>query len=163
MQPNNQAEAPTPPRGFAPPQQHDPQQHNPYQQPRNQQPPAVATVGVERTIAGLGHWIPAPVALLFGLLLPILPVFLCFIAPLIVMLVARTPFVREHGRAALNFQLTAAIPALVFGILAMTVPYCWILSLLLFVACLVFEILGAVRAGTGEWYRYPVAIPFVPR
>jgi len=137
---------------------------NPYQQrPQDYQPPAVHTVPVERSIAGLGHWIPAPVALLFGLLLPILPPLLCFVAPLVIMLVARTPFVREHGRQALNFQLTAAIPGLLFGILAMTVPYCWILSLLLFVACLVFEILGAVKAGTGEWFRYPVAIPFVPR
>jgi len=36
-----------------------------------------------------------------------------------------------------------------------------ILNLVLFVVCLIPEIMGAVKAGTGEGFRYPVRIPFV--
>lgn len=139
--------------------------------PGHQRPPYYGPppsgLGTECTVAALAHWLPAAVALVFGVLLgvvgvPVLGALLAPVPALVVFVTARSPFVREHGREALNFQLTVMMPALLFSILSIFTVAGVVLDLLLFVACLVPQILGAARAGTGEGFRYVVAIPFVP-
>ncbi|MCM3696982.1 DUF4870 domain-containing protein [Microbacterium oleivorans] len=85
-----------------------------------------------------------------------------FLGPLIVYLVLRDrgPFIRAHSAAALNFQLTILIIALV----SIPLAFIGIGFLLLFAAgifALVIEIVAAVKASQGQWYTPPLSIRFV--
>ncbi|MGE3193665.1 MAG: DUF4870 domain-containing protein [Microbacteriaceae bacterium] len=85
-----------------------------------------------------------------------------WIAPLIAYLVLkdRGPFIRQHTAAALNFQLTMLIAYVVGGILSLVlVGY-----LLIFAAwalTIIFGIMAAIAANSGQYYKYPVSITFV--
>ncbi len=88
--------------------------------------------------------------------------FFGFLAPLVGYLVLkdRGPFVRAHTATALNFQLTLLIAYVVGGILTIV----FIGFLILFAAYvlnIVFCIIAAVKANRGEWYTYPLTIPFL--
>jgi uncharacterized Tic20 family protein len=77
-----------------------------------------------------------------------------------VVLKDRGPFIREHTATALNFQITAAIVAIV------SIPLSFVIIgffLLMAVAVLivVFSILAAIAANNGQPYTYPLSIPFV--
>ncbi|CAL4860957.1 hypothetical protein MMM2322_02641 [Microbacterium sp. MM2322] len=85
-----------------------------------------------------------------------------FVGPLVIYLVLRDrgPFVRAHSAAALNFQLTILIAALV------CIPLAFFgIGVLLLIAvgvfALVIEILAAVKANQGQWYTPPLSIRFV--
>lgn len=99
-----------------------------------------------------------------------------FLGPLIVWLVKKDehPFVAEHARDALNFNLSLLLYAAVFAIggiivsiatfgvaLLALVPIGILLTLTIGVLWLVLTIIAAVRAANGEPYRYPLTIPFV--
>lgn len=88
--------------------------------------------------------------------------FFGFLAPLVGYLVLkdRGPFVRSHSATALNFQLTLLIAYFVGGLLSIVVIGFFII-LAAYVLNIVFCIVAAVRANRGEWYRYPLSIPFV--
>jgi uncharacterized Tic20 family protein len=97
------------------------------------------------------------------------------LGPLIVWLVKRKdhPFIDEHGREALNFQITVFLImiAMMFLIVAVTlalpgtefVPA--VLLMLGFfavgIADVVFTVIGAIRANAGEGYRYPFSFRFI--
>lgn len=90
-----------------------------------------------------------------------------FIAPLVVYLVKKneSPLARFHGAQSLNYQITVfaemmisalvaaalAIPLKQPGFLLLALPV-WLFHL---VAQWVFLILGAVKAGKGQSYRFP--------
>lgn len=97
-----------------------------------------------------------------GLLVTLLAPPFGFAAPLIAFLVLkdRGPFVRAHTLAALNFQLTVTIAYVVGGILSFVLIGLPIVAAA-FVLNIVFGIIAAVKANQGQWYTYPVAIPFV--
>lgn len=102
-------------------------------------------------------------------------IFFSFIPALVGYLVLkdRGPFVREHTRVALNFQISytiytfgatillfiVAIPlALVtFGI-GFTIVY---LVMVIPIVMIVFMIIAAVKANQGLYYRYPLSIEFI--
>ena len=112
-------------------------------------PPASAFGGTDaRTMAMLCH---------------LLAIFTGFLGPLIIYLINgdKDPFVRHHAAESLNFQITVAIALFVSAILILV-----LIGLLLFpviwIGALVFEIIGAVRASKGEWWRYPINIRMVP-
>jgi uncharacterized Tic20 family protein len=88
--------------------------------------------------------------------------FFCFLAPLIGYLVLkdRGPFVRAHTATALNFQLTLLIAYAVGGILSIVVVGLFIL-MAAYVLNIVFCIIAAYKANRGEWYTYPLTIPFL--
>ncbi len=72
----------------------------------------------------------------------------------------RGPFVRSHGAAALNFQLTMLIVEVVGWATS------WLLIGFLFLGAayllrLIFSIIAAVKANQGQWYTYPLSIKFV--
>jgi len=107
----------------------------------------------------------AHVSALVGGLLGGLP---AFVGPLVVWLTRRDtdPFAAEHGREALNFNLSVALYAIVLiGLTVLTLGFGLILSLPLGIGLggywLVASIVAAVRAGNGEPFRYPLTIPFV--
>lgn len=74
-------------------------------------------------------------------------------------------FIDAHGRAALNYQLSAIIYfalcllfvlfTLGLGIVIVALPL-----IALYVLQIVCSILGAIAANQGRLYRYPLAIPF---
>lgn len=72
----------------------------------------------------------------------------------------RGPFIREHTRAALNFQLTVLLANLV-GLFTIWFLVGFLILAVVAVVNVVFCILAAVAANRGNYYRYPVAISFV--
>lgn len=85
-----------------------------------------------------------------------------FLVPLIGYLVLkdRGPFIRAHSATALNFQLTLLIAYFVGFILTFVIIGIFVV-LAAWVCALVFAIIAAIKANQGEWYTYPLAIPFV--
>jgi uncharacterized Tic20 family protein len=72
----------------------------------------------------------------------------------------RGPFVREHTRTALNFQITMAIVYVVSAILSVIVIG-GLLALVAAILVVIFSIIAAVAANKGQWYKYPLTIEFV--
>lgn len=109
-------------------------------------------------LAGLIGGVAA--ALSVGLSLPI-----ALLAVLILWLLKReqSPFVDDHGREALNFQISILIYALLVVPLAALLT-CG-LGLVLIIPVAVLDVVGCVRgaqaAHAGHYYRYPACIRFV--
>ena len=85
-----------------------------------------------------------------------------FLGPLVIYLVLRDrgPFIRFHAAQALNFQLVLIIAYIVFGLLSLVligIP----LLIATAIASVVFQIIAAVKANNGEWYRYPMTPDWV--
>ncbi len=72
----------------------------------------------------------------------------------------RGPFIREHTRAALNFQLTVLLGYLI-GLFTIWFLVGYLVLLTVAVINVVFSILAAVAANRGQLYTYPVALRFV--
>lgn len=72
----------------------------------------------------------------------------------------RGPFVRAHTATALNFQLTMLIASIVGGVLTIIVVGFFILFAV-WALTIIFSIIAAVKANQGQWYKYPLSIPFV--
>src|SRR5215470_19883910 len=92
----------------------------------------------------------------------------CVIGPLIVWLVKREtmPFAGDQAKEALNFNITAIIVAVGLGIFTfitlgigalITVPAAFVL----FIGWIVLTIVSAMKANSGEQYRYPFSIRLV--
>jgi uncharacterized Tic20 family protein len=89
-------------------------------------------------------------------------ILLSFVAPLVGYLVLkdRGPFVREHTRVALNFQLTMLIAYLLGGATS------WLgigvlITLAAGIVVIVFGIIAALAANRGQYYKYPLSIEFI--
>jgi uncharacterized Tic20 family protein len=89
-------------------------------------------------------------------------ILLSFVAPLVGYLVLkdRGPFVREHSRVALNFQLTMVI-AYVIGGATSFLGIGLVITFVAAVLVIVFGIIAALAANRGEYYKYPLSIEFV--
>jgi len=72
----------------------------------------------------------------------------------------RGPFIREHTRTALNFQITMAIVYVISAILSIIVIG-GVLALVAGVLVIIFSIIAAVAANKGQWYKYPLTIEFI--
>ena len=86
-----------------------------------------------------------------------------FVGPLVIYLVngEKDPFVRHHAAESLNFQITLTIAA-VGSILAMLILVGFLLLPVVVVGGIVLQIIGAVKANAGEWWRYPINLRLVP-
>ncbi|MHC4323596.1 MAG: DUF4870 domain-containing protein [Planctomycetota bacterium] len=95
-------------------------------------------------------------------LIPITPAFGSIIAPLVIWQIKKDEFgfVDEHGKEALNFQISILIYALVAGFLCF---FCIGLVLLpaVYIFDLIFMLIAAVKSNNGEHYRYPICIRFI--
>jgi uncharacterized Tic20 family protein len=84
------------------------------------------------------------------------------IAPLIFWLIKKdeSPFVDDQGKESLNFQISITIYALVALLLTLV-----IIGFILLPAVGIFDlimvIIAAVKANSGEKYRYPLCIRFI--
>lgn len=70
------------------------------------------------------------------------------------------PMVDEHGKEVINFQLSMMIWMIISGILILVligIP----LLIMLAILQVVFIIIGAIKADSGQLYKYPMTIQFI--
>lgn len=140
-------------------------QHGPFGYPVNERGRTFRTdlTDDEKTWAIFAH-----LGLLGHLVLPVVSILI----PLVIWMTKRasSSFVDDHGREALNFQITLLIYAiglpLIAGVLgAITCGVGLILMIPAvvgpYVLGLVGMILAAVAANRGEFYRYPMTFRFI--
>lgn len=94
-----------------------------------------------------------------GMLSHLLGVFTGFVGSLIIWLLKKDEdeFVEANAKEALNFQITVCLCA---ALLLVTMIFAFLL-LPLIVLDMVFCIIGAVKAGSGQKYRYPLSIRLI--
>ena len=97
-----------------------------------------------------------------ALLCHLLAIFTGFVAPLIIWLLKKDedPFIDEHGKESVNFQITVLI-AMAVSCVLMFVCIGAILAACVWVVDIVFCIIAAVKASNGARYRYPLCIRFI--
>ena len=100
-------------------------------------------------------------------LLPVVPAFGSIIAPLIIWQIKKdeSTFIDDHGKEALNFQITIAACAII-GVLACIVTCIGVILIplvvgVIYLTDLIFLIIAAIKANNGERYRYPLSIRFI--
>ena len=88
--------------------------------------------------------------------------FASVIGPLVIWLLKKdqSAFVDEHGKEALNFQLTMSIAYAIALMLCFVIIGFFILPFL-GVWLIVLVIIAAIKANNGERFRYPLTIRFV--
>ena len=72
----------------------------------------------------------------------------------------RGPFIREHTRTALNFQITMTIAAFIGALLIIVVIGIFVM-IAVSIVIVVFSIVAAVAANKGQFYAYPLTIEFI--
>lgn len=100
--------------------------------------PAVTPSSDEKTMAILSH---------------ILTIVSSFIAPLIIYLVKKdeSPYVRDHAKESLNFQITMFIICAVLFITIIGILLIWVVQ----IANLILVIIATIKASENKMYRYP--------
>src|SRR5262245_35845664 len=92
------------------------------------------------------------------LLVPVIPALIMWLLKR-----EKSPFVDDHGREAVNFQISLCLYAVIIipivGLL--TCGAGWFLYLPLYLLGLVGMIMGAIAANKGEYFRYPATIRFL--
>jgi uncharacterized Tic20 family protein len=85
-----------------------------------------------------------------------------FLGPLVVLLVRgeRSQFMRRHAVEALNFNITVLI-WIAIGVLTIIIGIGILVLVVVGILYVVTVIIGAMRASSGEEYRYPLTIRFV--
>lgn len=85
-----------------------------------------------------------------------------FFAPLVIWLNAKDKhdFVNEHGRGAINYQISIMLYYLACWVLCFIIIGAFLLIALV-VMHVVFVLIGAVRAKNGMAWQYPIAIRFL--
>lgn len=149
------------PGGYAPPPPQQPHAQQPYgQQPNAQQPYGAPQPGAPLSPDQDKQW--AMFAHLGGIVgfLPALIIWLVF--------KDRGPRTNVEGKEALNWQITftiAMVIAYIVYVIFLFIPFLGFLGGLfpfaVWVANIVFSILGAVRVNAGGSYRYPVTFRFI--
>jgi uncharacterized Tic20 family protein len=108
----------------------------------------------ERTYAMFNHLS----LLTFHVMLPVIPALVLWLVKR-----DRSPFVDDHGREAVNFQLSLVLYALVVvpvtGLLTCGVGA--LLWIAVYALGVVGMILASVAANRGEYYRYPACVRFI--
>jgi uncharacterized Tic20 family protein len=104
--------------------------------------------------AAMSHYLGAGLLFLTGCL--------GFVGPMVIMGGAgkNDPFIRDQAVEATNFQLTILIAWIVSFVLVFVVIG-FVLLPLVYLAGIIFPIMGGMAASRGEWYRYPFSIKFV--
>jgi len=94
--------------------------------------------------------------------------FISFFGTLIMWLIKRNedPFLDDHGREAMNFQITLVVYWLMFGAFVLVTFGVGILMLpVMYLLIAVLRVVGCVRgaiaANQGRYYRYPMCFRFI--
>ena len=100
-------------------------------------------------------------------LLPVLPVFGCIVAPLIIWQVKKEEFsfVDDQGKEAVNFQISmllySLIGSVVCAITCVGIPLIPFVVGIIGILDIVFLVIASIKANDGEHYRYPLTIRFI--
>ena len=70
------------------------------------------------------------------------------------------PAIDEHGKEALNFQISIAIYMIISAILIVIVVGIFLLIALV-VFRLILIIMASIKANNGEYFKYPLSIQFI--
>lgn len=113
--------------------------------------------GPETTTTERNFALAAHLLLLAGQVVPVVP-------SLILWLVKRdeSAFIDDHGKEAVNFQISLIIYVIISFIL---MPACGIGGILfagVYVLAIVTMILASIAASNGRYYRYPMCIRMIP-
>lgn len=100
--------------------------------------PAITPSSDEKTLAILSH---------------ILTIVSSFIAPLIIYLLKKdeSPYVRDHAKESLNFQITMFIICAVLFVTIIGILLIWVVQ----IANLILVIIATIKASENKTYRYP--------
>jgi len=132
------------------------------------QPPPAMPPGMMVPVPG--YPLSTPDDRTMGLLCHLLALLTGFLGPLILWLVKKdqSPFIDHHGREALNFQITKLIYFFGGGMLTVVLMFVGGIGIVLFpllfimaILMIIAEIMAAIAANRGEWYRYPCCIRIV--
>ena len=84
------------------------------------------------------------------------------LGPLLVWLIKRadSPEIDEHGKEAVNFQISMLIYSLIAAVLCLVLIGFALLAIL-HVLNVVFVIIASLRASEGQMYRYPFSIRLI--
>jgi uncharacterized protein len=99
---------------------------------------------------------------LLAILAHVITLFSSFIGPLVIYLVKKdeSPFVRDHAKESLNFQITMAIAYFV-GFLLLFVLIGMLILPLLGLLQLILVLVATIKASDNKLYRYPFTIRFI--
>ncbi|PVZ94108.1 DUF4870 domain-containing protein [Amnibacterium flavum] len=89
-------------------------------------------------------------------------IFFGWLSTLIVYLVLkdRGGFIQAHAKTALNFHLTMLI-AIVVGYITTFLLIGFLILAAAYIVIIVFAIMAAIKANSGEMYSYPLTIKFI--
>jgi uncharacterized Tic20 family protein len=87
---------------------------------------------------------------------------LAFAIPLIMWLVKKdeSAYINDHGREAVNFQISLGIYSLIAGLFAIVligIPFLIAIP----IVAIIFMVFASMAANRGELYRYPMTIRFL--
>ncbi len=82
-----------------------------------------------------------------------------FLGPLIILLVTKDEYVKNHARLALNWQFSLLIYFVISFILVL-ILIGFVTMFLLAILNTIFCIIAAVKAGDSKLWRYPLSISF---
>lgn len=110
----------------------------------------------DRNLAVMAHLLA-----LFGFMIPGLNI----VIPLVIWLARRdrSSYVEHHARESLNFQITLSLLMALWIALKLMLVGLFLLPLVpvAVIVVLVFMVRAAMKAGSGELYRYPVSLRLV--
>lgn len=94
-----------------------------------------------------------------GILSHLLGLFTGFLGPLVILLASEDKKGKKHSKIALNWQFSALIYSIVGTILSLFFVSFFIL-LAVGILNIAFCIIAAIKASEGEFWKYPISIPF---
>lgn len=110
----------------------------------------------DKNLAVLAHLLP-----LLGFMMPGLNV----VIPLVIWWLKRdkSTFVEHHARESLNFQITFSLLCVLWSVLIVFLVGWLLLPLVpvVLIVALLFMFRAAMKAGNGEFYRYPFTVHLV--
>ena len=110
----------------------------------------------DKNLAVLAHLLP-----LLGFMMPGLNV----VIPLVIWWLKRdkSTFVEHHARESLNFQITFSLLCVLWSVLTVFLVGWLLLPLVpvVLIVALLFMFRAAMKAGNGEFYRYPFTVHLV--
>ena len=97
-------------------------------------------------------------SLLAGFIVPILGL----IVPIVIWQLKKTelPEIDAHGKVVVNWIISAIIygvACLLLSIIYIGIPFLFVLTAL----CVIFPIIGGIKANNGELWNYPLSIQFL--
>jgi uncharacterized Tic20 family protein len=95
----------------------------------------------------------------WAILVHVLSIFFWIIPGLVVYLAKRdvSPYLAEHAREALNFQITIALVFVGLFLTLIGILFLWVPGIINVIVCIV----AAIRASDNRTYRYPISLRLV--